>query len=134
MKTLHRWIAWGFVLITLAYTARVGYDIGYYVAFKESYVAKFCVNKNKPLLKCDGKCELAKLLQQAPSQEDQIPTLSFTGEQLYWQIVDVPKIKQPISTESLLQHLGYPEGTPSDFNQEKLDPPRGISSFAPDWA
>ena len=134
MKTERRWIAWGFVLVTLAYTARVGYDIGYYVAFKESYVAKFCVNKDKPMLQCDGKCELAKLLQQAPSQEDQIPTLSFTGERLYWQTIDFPEITLPISVEYIKKYLGYPEGTPSDFNQEKLDPPRGFIAFAPNWA
>lgn len=134
MKTEHLWIAWGFVLVTLAYTVRVGYDIGYYVAFKESYVAKFCVNKDKPTLKCDGKCELAKLLQQAPSQEEQIPTLSFTGERLYWQNVDFPEINQPISVVYIKYNLGYPEGTPSDFNQEILVPPQGIIAFAPNWA
>lgn len=38
------------------------YQIGYYLANQEEIIALFCVNKEKPELKCNGKCHLSDQL------------------------------------------------------------------------
>jgi hypothetical protein len=41
----------------------------------KSYIAKvLCVNKEKPKMHCDGKCYLAKHLEDGQKQEQQLPT------------------------------------------------------------
>jgi hypothetical protein len=37
---------------------------------REEITALYCVNKDKPELKCDGKCELGKRLSEAKNQEE----------------------------------------------------------------
>lgn len=42
-----------------------------YILNKESITNKFCENKSKPKLKCNGKCHLKKQLKEQDKQEDQ---------------------------------------------------------------
>lgn len=59
-----------FVFITLATSLKIAGTMSYYILDSENFVERFCVNKNMPELKCDGKCELAKMLQQEKSTPD----------------------------------------------------------------
>ena len=38
------------------------YQLGYFVVNQEEIVELFCVNKDKPTLKCNGKCHLSEQL------------------------------------------------------------------------
>ena len=54
------------ILLLLAFIARPSIKIGivgYYGLNVKSIVEKYCVNKNKPVLKCNGKCYLKKKLE-----------------------------------------------------------------------
>ncbi len=44
--------------------------LAYYEFNINSIVEKYCVNKNKPELHCDGKCYLAKQLNKASNSDD----------------------------------------------------------------
>ena len=41
----------------------------YYQINKNEIAAKFCVNKNKPMMHCDGQCYLGKQLKKAEENE-----------------------------------------------------------------
>lgn len=43
--------------------------ISFYMADTKSFVELFCVNKEKPELHCNGKCELSKLAESDTSKE-----------------------------------------------------------------
>ena len=43
----------------------------YYITFTETFIENYCVNKDRPKLNCDGKCELSKLLERDSSEQDQ---------------------------------------------------------------
>lgn len=43
----------------------------YYITFTETFIGNYCVNKDRPELNCDGKCELSKLLERNSSEQDQ---------------------------------------------------------------
>lgn len=44
---------------------------------KDYIIQNFCINKDKPLLKCDGKCYLAKKLNETREKEAQSAFVSF---------------------------------------------------------
>ena len=48
-----------------------------YQVHKESITRLFCVNKEKPQLRCNGKCHLAKQLRKASDSESKTPASGF---------------------------------------------------------
>lgn len=52
----------------------------YYSIDREGFIERLCENKDKPELKCDGKCMLAKMLQ-AQTDEDEQPMPVIGWEQ-----------------------------------------------------
>ncbi|MBD2715405.1 hypothetical protein KBK19_10190 [Microvirga sp. STR05] len=48
-----------------------------YQMHKESITRLFCVNKDKPQLRCNGKCHLAKQLRKASESESKTPASGF---------------------------------------------------------
>jgi len=64
-----------FLVITLATSLKIAGTIGYYALFTEDFVERFCENKDKPKLQCDGKCALSKILLQESG--DDTPTLNL---------------------------------------------------------
>ncbi len=43
--------------------------MGYYAMFTNDFVERFCENKERPELKCDGKCALSQMLSQKADDE-----------------------------------------------------------------
>ncbi|MEB2785333.1 hypothetical protein [Algoriphagus persicinus] len=60
------------VLILLILLNGMGYSLiqAHFYLDREEITALYCVNKDKPELKCDGKCELGKRLSEAKNQEE----------------------------------------------------------------
>lgn len=56
--------AWFLILVLLFNSILTGVMLGYYMIDTGSFVEVFCVNKDTPELKCNGKCEMAKLTSQ----------------------------------------------------------------------
>lgn len=56
--------AWFLILVLLFNSIQTGVMLGYYMIDTGSFVEVFCVNKDTPELKCNGKCEMAKLTSQ----------------------------------------------------------------------
>ncbi|MGB5664731.1 hypothetical protein, partial [Eudoraea sp.] len=61
-----------FLIIILANSFKIVGTIGYYGLFTQDFIERFCENKDKPELQCDGKCELSKMLLQQ-TEEDKTP-------------------------------------------------------------
>ncbi|TLV03928.1 hypothetical protein FEN17_10185 [Dyadobacter luticola] len=49
---------------------------------KDFIIASYCVNKNRPQLHCDGKCYLAKKIEQARKQEERQAENDFLSKLL----------------------------------------------------
>ncbi|MGB5666150.1 MAG: hypothetical protein WBM53_04820 [Maribacter sp.] len=58
-----------FLVITLANSLKIAGTIGYYAIFTEDFIENYCVNKERPELNCDGKCELSKMLMKETSDD-----------------------------------------------------------------
>lgn len=74
---------WILILILFSILMQSFSREGIYISFKinQDYIARvLCVNKNKPMLNCNGKCYLAKKLKQAEQREQKkvlLKTLEF---------------------------------------------------------
>jgi len=67
---LHRLVAFGLLLIFLAYTFSKYVIVADYYSNRQAYMQQ-CENKNKPWMHCNGKCQLAKKLQQQDASDKQ---------------------------------------------------------------
>lgn len=56
------------ITVTLFYNAGITYSVLYYSLGNDSFTEKYCVNKEKPVLQCQGKCELAKIAKATEKQ------------------------------------------------------------------
>ncbi len=53
----------------MANSLKIAGTIGYYAIFTEDFIENYCVNKERPELNCDGKCELSKMLMKETSDD-----------------------------------------------------------------
>ena len=58
-----------FVLLISFNSIKSGIMISFYMVDTKNFVELFCVNKEKPELECNGKCELSKLAESDTSKE-----------------------------------------------------------------
>ena len=75
-KKLHSYIF--FILISALFFQALSKFIIYtdYILNKDFISANLCVNKAKPILKCNGKCHLAKQLKKSSSSKEKLEIVS----------------------------------------------------------
>ncbi|WP_146256355.1 hypothetical protein [Salegentibacter mishustinae] len=69
MKNHHSIVVSLFVLLISFNSIKSGIMISFYMVDTKNFVELFCVNKEKPELECNGKCELSKLAESDTSKE-----------------------------------------------------------------
>lgn len=70
-------ISYSFILISLGSSFKTATVIGYYALFTDDFVERFCENKERPELKCDGKCALSQMLSKEADNEKTPINLDF---------------------------------------------------------
>ena len=65
-----------FTTSTLLYSLRFSYFVYQYHFNNKVFTENYCVNKDKPELKCNGKCELVKLAKAAEKKEQSNKNIS----------------------------------------------------------
>lgn len=92
MKLLiHIFMCWTLLLNSMVYSVIQGsYELN-----KAYIIENFCVNKDKPMMNCDGKCFLAGKLKAQKEKQDANSTHKFTADfGVYipvfpWKLVDI---------------------------------------------
>lgn len=51
--------------------------MGYYALFTEDFIERFCENKARPELQCNGTCELSKMLSEGSDKQQAPINLDF---------------------------------------------------------
>ncbi len=59
-----------FLVITLTGSLKIAGTVGYYALFTEDFVERFCENKERPELNCEGICALSKMLNQKSNDDN----------------------------------------------------------------
>ena len=113
-----------FMVFTLTSSLKIAGTFGYYALFTDDFVERFCENKERPELNCDGKCYLAKMLLQE-SKDDTPPinidllkneTVLFLEKSITFDFIG--------DRESDLANYGYTNHYHFRFLQEDIQPPR----------
>lgn len=89
----------------------------------------FCINKEKPLLKCDGKCHLATQLTEVESNTEDTPfsptSISYNLE-ICCSLLEDDFTFQPKSNNTLKQgHFNYTPPTADGYQSILSPPPKG---------
>lgn len=98
--------------------------MGYYALFTQDFIERFCENKDKPELQCDGKCELSKMLLQQ-TEEDKTPiNLELLKNEivLFFDTINTTKfLKSTLKNAPLPQYLNLYS---FHFEESIINPPR----------
>ena len=93
-----------FLFTILFYSLRLSAVFIHYALFNENFTELYCVNKSKPELKCNGKCHLAKTVEDVPGHNRDIIlnetlhsdiVLFFHEESMHqhiWDMFDISKL------------------------------------------
>ena len=117
------------ILLTLLVFLQPLSKVWIFVSFKinQDYIAKnLCENRAKPILKCNGKCQLMKKLKQADKEEEkQTPqTIKEKVEELYCLNQSNFNVSQKLDFEVKKQSLfGYTFQNYSSFQSTLFRPP-----------
>lgn len=102
-----------FILILLLTTLsiRPAYFVGnvvYYETHLSEIIEKYCVNKDKPELQCNGQCHLAKEISPIDTSQDgkAIVDVSAAFFPVYFQAIEQTNISS-ISTEEITSYYNY---------------------------
>ncbi|MGB5269061.1 MAG: hypothetical protein WBN52_01040 [Eudoraea sp.] len=113
-----------FLIIILANSFKIVGTIGYYGLFTQDFIERFCENKDKPELQCDGKCELSKMLLQQ-TEEDKTPiNLELLKNEivLFFNTINTTKfLKSSLKNPRLPQYLNLYS---FNFEESIINPPR----------
>jgi len=124
MKFANVVIATLYVIITLASSFKIAGTLGYYALFTEDFVERFCENKTRPELQCNGKCTLSKMLLQE-SKEDKKPiNIDFVKNETVLFIGQIVFIEFDGITLSHSDNYNYNNLYYYSFSAPTLHPPR----------
>lgn len=56
-------------VLMLFNTFRIAFTYAYYYIDRDDFIEQFCVNKDKPEMKCNGKCHLKKVEKETTQKE-----------------------------------------------------------------
>lgn len=89
----------------------------------QDYIAEYlCVNKDKPMLDCNGKCYLAKMLQEEQNEKKQnLPAIDLKEYPIGFVEILLFDFKEQTTTKNTLPHF-IPSG-PRQFVNSIFHPP-----------
>lgn len=103
--------------------------MSYYLAFTDSFIENYCINKDKPELNCDGKCELSKLLDRNSTEsENQEKMMLLTSSELVFYL-NYSDFKPLLNIEGIsYQKTSFiPQLYSFDFFERLIKPPKNLT-------
>lgn len=99
------------ILLLTVLSLRPAYFVGnvvYYETHLSEIIEKYCVNKDKPELQCNGQCHLAKEISTVDTSKDvkAIVDVSAAFFPVYFQTLDQTKISY-FPTEEITTYFNY---------------------------
>lgn len=112
------------MVIAIGSSLKLSMTMGYYALFTENFIERFCENKNKPELQCDGKCALSKMLLQKAQEEKKPLNIDWlkTETVLFFEVPE--RINFPEYTSEKVAANSYENLYRFKFTQRIIHPPR----------
>ena len=113
-----------FLVITLTSSLKIAGTIGYYALFTEDFVERFCENKERPELNCDGKCALSKMLLQESKDETPPMNIEFLKTETVLFLESGLEIDFAVYLNETSKNTNYTNHYSFDLLKKELQPPR----------
>ena len=113
-----------FLVITLTSSFKIAGTIGYYALFTEDFVERFCENKERPELNCDGKCALSKMLLQESKDETPPMNIEFLKTETVLFLESGLEIDFAVYLNETSKNTNYTNHYSFDLLKKELQPPR----------
>jgi len=111
-------------VITLANSLKIASTIGYYALFTEDFVERFCENKERPELHCDGKCALANMLLQESNDETPPMNIDFLKTETVLFLESGLEIEFAVFFNETRKNTNYTNHYSFNLPKKVLHPPR----------
>lgn len=111
-----------FILLIMISNLRFSSMYVYYSIDREGFIERLCENKDKPEMKCDGKCMLAKMLQ-AQTDEDEQPMPMIGWEQEVFFCLALPEYQFQEPNIELPSQFHYVEHNSYNLIHRLIKPP-----------
>ena len=112
------------MVITLTSSLKIAGTIGYYALFTEDFVERFCENKDRPELNCDGKCALSKMLLEESNDEDPPINIDFLKTETVLFLESGMEIEFAVYCSETLKNMDYDNHYSFDLLKKEPQPPR----------
>lgn len=120
---LQRTIAFLLLLAFFTSTFSRLFVVADYYVNTERYYAK-CVNKARPQLKCNGKCQMSKKIQAEENKEQKNPGLKLDlRSELVTHFAIELNLAEPLTTASICYPVVQKDFLPSGYNATIFHPP-----------
>ena len=116
-----------FTLIVMAHNLRVPATYLYYYTATDDFIERLCENKDRPELNCDGKCYLAKMLQESGDQADPLPKEHITWPEnlMFYPVLETTAL--PVVTETVKHTVFYSNTYRFSLPKSFFHPPNLLS-------
>ena len=84
------------MLVLLASVQSYGVVAAQFALDRESIAERYCVNRDRPELHCDGACELSRRLAQQNEREHEVTLLGVALSATFW-LAPAPRLAEPAS-------------------------------------
>ena len=113
-----------FLVITLTSSLKIAGTIGYYALFTEDFVERFCENKERPELNCDGKCALSKMLLEESKDEDPPINIAFLKTETILFLESGLEIDFAVYSNESPKNTNYINHYSFNLSKKEVQPPR----------
>lgn len=96
-----------------------------YEANQKYIVKELCINKDKPQMRCNGKCYLMKKLKQAQDKEQKQEQQSQKS-QVQYAVVSTPPVFKQYAFAEMKVHVPFSTGMPRNIKNSIFHPPQEI--------
>ncbi|MBD0776915.1 hypothetical protein HPE56_03835 [Maribacter sp. ANRC-HE7] len=113
-----------FLVLTLASSLKVAGTLGYYALFTDDFIERYCENKERPELHCDGKCYLAKMLLQESNDDNPPINIDFLKNETVLFLEKSPAFDFNVDRDPAMVNYHYTNNYDYNFQKKEIHPPR----------
>tara|TARA_R110002072_G_scaffold59514_3_gene151736 strand:+ start:184054 stop:184431 length:378 start_codon:yes stop_codon:yes gene_type:complete len=124
VKTSHSIKVFLLLSIILFNSFKVAGFLGYYIVFTDSFVEKFCINKDRPQLECNGKCALSKMLIQENEEKKEPLSSSFLKYEIVYFFKALINTEYLVATINSTVAVEYHNLYSFNFSERIAHPPK----------
>ena len=118
-STLYIWLCAVLLMNSMVYSV-----IKASFTMNQKYIIdNFCINTDKPMMNCDGKCYLATKLKEEQERQENTPALTFNQDFGVYISNSALSYQHPSNTTEAIAHVSFYQNWFGQTNSKEIDHP-----------